>query len=71
MIGVLLLFKILLSHLQLWPNLKISLLLRLALFQDSDGVLAQALFVAAAREELQRIQDVSCGDNDTSFYKRL
>lgn len=33
--------------------------------------MAQALFTAEAKEELQHIHKLSCADNDVSLYRRL
>lgn len=39
-------------------------------FWGGGGVLARALSKAEAKEVLQRIHDLSCGDNDISLYRR-
>lgn len=39
-------------------------------FQGSGEVLARPVYKGKAREELQRINNLS-SDNDTSLYKRL
>lgn len=35
------------------------------------GVMAQALSMAKAKMELQRVHKLSCGDKDVSLYRRL
>lgn len=39
--------------------------------RGNGGVLAQAIYKAKAKEELKRIHDLSCEDNDISLYRCL
>lgn len=40
-------------------------------FQGSGRVLARAASKAKTKEDLQRVHDLSCQDNDIGLYRRL
>lgn len=40
-------------------------------FRDSSGVLARALSLTEAKEEMQRIHFISSGENNLNLYRRL
>lgn len=40
-------------------------------YRGGGGVMARALSIAEAKEELQRVHELSRGDNDVSLYRCL
>lgn len=40
-------------------------------FRGSGGVLARAISKAEAKEELKRVHNLYCGDNNITIYRRL
>lgn len=40
-------------------------------YQGGGGVIARALSTVEAKEELELIHELSCGDNDVSLYRHL
>lgn len=40
-------------------------------YRVGGGATAQASSVSEAKKELQRVQELSCGDNNFSLYRRV
>lgn len=40
-------------------------------YRDGSSAMDRALSAAEAKEELQCVYEISCGDNDVSFCRRL